>query len=53
MKNFITGTESNETLKSVGFTKAMLLKRKCFLKILQDHPEDYELFCSIRDKLIF
>ncbi|CAD8054703.1 unnamed protein product [Paramecium primaurelia] len=53
MKNFITGTESCETLKSVGFTKAMLLKRKCFLKILQDHPEDYELFCSIRDKLIF
>ncbi|CAD8191891.1 unnamed protein product [Paramecium pentaurelia] len=53
VKNFILGTESLESFKSVGFTKAMILKRKSFLKILQDHPEDYELFCSIRDKLIF
>ncbi|CAK87824.1 unnamed protein product (macronuclear) [Paramecium tetraurelia] len=53
VKNFILGTESLETFKSVGFTKAMILKRKSFLKILQEHPEDYELFCSIRDKLIF
>lgn len=34
------GTESLETYKSVGFTKAMILKRKNFLKILQEHPDD-------------
>ncbi|CAD8195038.1 unnamed protein product [Paramecium octaurelia] len=52
IKNFIMGTESQETYKSVGFTKAMILKRKNFLKILQDHPDDQELFFAIRDKMI-
>lgn len=28
VRNFIMGTESLETYKSVGFTKAMILKRK-------------------------
>ncbi|CAD8191214.1 unnamed protein product [Paramecium pentaurelia] len=53
IKNFIMGTESQETYKSLGFTKAMILKRKSFLKILQDHPDDQELFFAIRDKMIF
>ncbi|CAD8180989.1 unnamed protein product [Paramecium pentaurelia] len=53
IKNFIMGTESLETYKSVGFTKAMILKRRNFLKILQEHPEDQELFFAVRDKMIF
>ncbi|CAK59028.1 unnamed protein product (macronuclear) [Paramecium tetraurelia] len=53
IKNFIMGTESLESYKSVGFTKAMILKRRNFLKILQEHPEDQELFCAVRDKMIF
>ncbi|CAD8095941.1 unnamed protein product [Paramecium sonneborni] len=52
IKNFIMGTESLETYKSVGFTKAMVLKRKNFLKILQEHPDDQELFCAVRDKMV-
>ncbi|CAD8096288.1 unnamed protein product [Paramecium sonneborni] len=53
IKNFIMGIEPLETYKSLGFTKAMILKRKNFLKILQEHPDDQELFFSIRDKMIF
>lgn len=34
LKNFIIGAQGYESFKSLGFTKAMLLKRENFMKII-------------------
>ena len=35
--------------KAIGLTKALLINKKVFLQIIKDFPEDYEMYCQIRD----
>ncbi|CAD8093469.1 unnamed protein product [Paramecium primaurelia] len=54
LKNlFIGNIIKNKKLKSVGFTKLLVLSRNDFLQELKDFPNDYEKFCHIKDDLIY
>ncbi|CAD8084162.1 unnamed protein product [Paramecium sonneborni] len=54
LKNLFVGNiiQINK-LKSVGFTKLLVLSRNDFLQELKDFPNDYEKFCHIKDDLIY
>ncbi|CAD8062415.1 unnamed protein product [Paramecium primaurelia] len=49
--SFISGKQSQERFRSVGFSKLLLLSRDDFLKVIQDFPEDYERFRNLYDSL--
>ncbi|CAK67965.1 unnamed protein product (macronuclear) [Paramecium tetraurelia] len=54
LKNLFVGNIiRNKKLKSVGFTKLLVLSRNDVLQELKDFPIDYEKFCHIKDDLIF
>ncbi|CAD8106016.1 unnamed protein product [Paramecium primaurelia] len=40
-------------IKSIGFTKLLILSRQDFLQELKEFPNDYEKFCSIKDDLLY
>ncbi|CAD8096286.1 unnamed protein product [Paramecium sonneborni] len=50
---FLLGYEKSETFKTQGFSLIMTLSQKKFLEILQKYPADYEIYCQIKDYLIF
>ncbi|CAD8122559.1 unnamed protein product [Paramecium sonneborni] len=51
--SFITGTPSIEKYKTIGFTKLLIIKRKDFLEVIKDYPDDYEVFYSFFEELTF
>ncbi|CAD8073817.1 unnamed protein product [Paramecium sonneborni] len=51
--SFISGKQSQERFRSVGFSKLLMLSRDDFLKVIQDFPEDYERFRNLYDSLQF
>ncbi|CAD8120874.1 unnamed protein product [Paramecium sonneborni] len=50
---FLGFHNKNQNIKSIGFTKLLILSRQDFLQELKEFPNDYEKFCSIRDDLLF
>ncbi|CAD8177398.1 unnamed protein product [Paramecium pentaurelia] len=51
--SFISGKQSQERFRSIGFSKLLMLSRDDFLKIIQDFPEDYERFRNLYDSIQF
>ncbi|CAD8180991.1 unnamed protein product [Paramecium pentaurelia] len=51
--SFLLDCDKPETYKSHGFSLVMTLSQKKFLKILTKYPADYEIYCQIKDYLIF
>ncbi|KAM3132071.1 hypothetical protein pb186bvf_015815 [Paramecium bursaria] len=52
MEEFITGQMPQLQLQSQSFVKLLIIKRSQFLSILKENPQDYEIFCNIRDLLV-
>ncbi|CAD8121596.1 unnamed protein product [Paramecium sonneborni] len=50
---FISGNLQPETYKSQGFCLVMTLSHRKFKKTLKDFPNDYEIYCQIKDYLQF
>ncbi|CAD8202091.1 unnamed protein product [Paramecium octaurelia] len=50
---FITGKLFPETYKSQGFCLVMTLSHRKFKKTLKDFPNDYEIYCQMKDYLLF
>ena len=44
IRNLITGELLKEKYKSIGFAIVMMLKRSDFLQILNDFPDDLEIY---------
>ncbi|CAK61699.1 unnamed protein product (macronuclear) [Paramecium tetraurelia] len=53
ISSFITGKNAPERFKCLSFTKVMLLSRDDFLKCLHECPQDFEIFCEMRDYLTY
>ncbi|CAD8086199.1 unnamed protein product [Paramecium sonneborni] len=51
--SFISGKQSQERFRSIGFSKLLMLSRDDFLKVIQDFPEDYERFRNLYDSVQF
>ncbi|EWS72073.1 cyclic nucleotide-binding domain protein (macronuclear) [Tetrahymena thermophila SB210] len=49
---FFTGMGNDYMAQSQNFTTVMKIKRSKFLEILQGHPQEYERYCEIRDKIL-
>ncbi|KAL4507368.1 hypothetical protein ABPG73_012056 [Tetrahymena malaccensis] len=49
---FFTGMGNDYMAQSQNFTTVMKIKRSKFLEILQGHPQEYERFCEIKDKIL-
>ncbi len=49
IQQFFTGQSRNFEIRAVEFTTLLTVKRKEFMTLLSDFPEDYEKFCYIRD----
>ncbi|KAL4510985.1 hypothetical protein ABPG73_008063 [Tetrahymena malaccensis] len=52
-KSFFTGLKQSLTFRSKQFSKVLKIKREDFINIIQGDQEQYEIFCSINDRLIF
>ncbi|CAD8104262.1 unnamed protein product [Paramecium primaurelia] len=50
---FITGKLQPETYKSQGFCLVMTLSHRKFKATLKDFPNDYEIYCQMKDYLLF
>ncbi|CAK63907.1 unnamed protein product (macronuclear) [Paramecium tetraurelia] len=50
---FVTGKLQPETYKSQGFCLLMTLSHRKFKKTLKDFPNDYEIYCQMKDYLLF
>ena len=50
--SFFTGQNRNATAISNGFSKLYRIKRTDFINILKQHPDDFEMFCHIKDNLL-
>jgi len=40
-------------MRSLEFTTLLKVKRSDFLSLLKDYPDDYEVFCMIRDQVMY
>ena len=49
---FLTGFMHIYSTKASENTKLYTISRRNFLEILQRFPEDYEIYCKIRDKIV-
>ncbi|EAR91776.2 cation channel family protein (macronuclear) [Tetrahymena thermophila SB210] len=52
-KSFFSGFKQSLTFRSKKFSKVLKIKRDDFISILQGDQEQYEIFCSINDRLMF
>ncbi|EAR91777.2 cation channel family protein (macronuclear) [Tetrahymena thermophila SB210] len=52
-KSFFTGQKKSLTFRSKSFSKLLKIKREDFINILQGDQEQFEIFCSINDRLTF
>lgn len=49
--SFFTGCPRKFSAKSLTFSSLFVLKKDLFLSIIKENNEDYEKFCTIRDKI--
>jgi hypothetical protein len=49
--SFFTGFNENMKIRTKEFCKMLSIKRSDFIKLLQEFPADYEMFCYIKDLL--
>ncbi|KAL4484469.1 hypothetical protein ABPG74_019646 [Tetrahymena malaccensis] len=52
-KSFFTGQKNSLTFRSKSYSKLLKIKREDFINILQGDQEQYEIFCSMNDRLTF
>ncbi|CAD8067666.1 unnamed protein product [Paramecium primaurelia] len=50
---FMTGQARTATAYSQEYSQLHKISRNDFLDILKHYPDDYEIFCKLRDELIF
>ncbi|CAD8074768.1 unnamed protein product [Paramecium sonneborni] len=50
---FITGQARTATVYSQEYSQLHKISRNNFLDVLKNYPDDYEIFCNMRDGLIF
>ncbi|KAL4455387.1 hypothetical protein ABPG74_012539 [Tetrahymena malaccensis] len=51
--SFFSGQQPKMNLKSLNFSKLIKIKRSDFLSILIEDQEEYEIFCMIKDMILF
>ena len=49
--NFLTKEKSKFNAQSLNYSSLFKINYEDFLKILNEFPDDYEIFCGIRDKI--
>lgn len=49
--SFFTGFSENMKIRTKEFCKMLSIKRSDFIHLLKEFPEDYEVFCFIKDLL--
>ncbi|KAL4489964.1 hypothetical protein ABPG72_010863 [Tetrahymena utriculariae] len=52
-KPFFTGQKNSLTFRSKSFSKLLKIKREDFINILLGYQKQYEIFCSMNDRLTF
>jgi hypothetical protein len=50
--SFFTGLGRKACARSTEFTSLYMIRQEDFLNLMHEHPEDFEKFCMIRDKII-
>ncbi|CAD8058509.1 unnamed protein product [Paramecium primaurelia] len=50
---FMTGQARTATVYSQEYSQLHKISRSDFLDVLKNYPDDYEIFCNLRDGLIF
>ncbi|EAR99319.2 cyclic nucleotide-binding domain protein (macronuclear) [Tetrahymena thermophila SB210] len=50
---FFTGQVSQVSVRSVEFTKLLVIKRSCFFELIQSSPLDLERYCMIKDSILY
>ena len=51
--SFFIGKPDNFDIISNEFTNLLMIRRDEFLNLLQESNADYEIFCQIKDNLLF
>ncbi|KAL4510548.1 hypothetical protein ABPG72_004702 [Tetrahymena utriculariae] len=51
--SFFTGEPRDINIKSLEFTTLLKIKRADLITLLKDSPDDFEIFCMIRDSATF
>jgi len=52
-ESFFTAFRRFYSVRSIDFTTLLMIKRKDFIELLKQYPEDYEKYCQLRDNIIF
>ncbi|EAS01339.2 cation channel family protein (macronuclear) [Tetrahymena thermophila SB210] len=53
VKEFLCGVPYEFTAQSKGLTTVLKIQRSHFLEVLKRFPKDYEVYCALRDELVF
>ncbi|KAL4460912.1 hypothetical protein ABPG74_016384 [Tetrahymena malaccensis] len=53
VKEFLCGVPYEFTAQSKGLTTVIKIQRSHFLEVLKRFPKDYEIYCALRDEVIF
>ncbi|EAS03486.2 cation channel family protein (macronuclear) [Tetrahymena thermophila SB210] len=51
--SFFTGEPRDINFRSLEFTTLLVIKRADFINLLKDYPDDYEVFCMLRDEATY
>ncbi|KRX04859.1 Cyclic nucleotide-binding protein [Pseudocohnilembus persalinus] len=50
--SFFTGLNEKYKVRTLDFTKLLVIKKNDFVELIKNYNDDYEKFCYIRDQLI-
>ncbi|EAR85802.2 cation channel family protein (macronuclear) [Tetrahymena thermophila SB210] len=51
--SFFTGEPRDINFRSLEFTTLLVIKRGDFINLLKDYPDDYEVFCMLKDEATY
>ncbi|KAL4510549.1 hypothetical protein ABPG72_004703 [Tetrahymena utriculariae] len=51
--SFFTGESRDINFRSLEFTTLLVIKRGDFISLLKDYPDDYEVFCMLKDEATY
>jgi len=51
--SFFTALPRYANIRSLSFSKLLVIKREDFIELIKNYPEEYEKFCLIKDKIMF
>ncbi|KAL4494862.1 hypothetical protein ABPG73_004302 [Tetrahymena malaccensis] len=51
--SFFTGESRDINFRSLEFTTLLVIKRGDFINLLKDYPDDYEVFCMLKDEATY